>query len=375
MRAFMHLIFSLTPDYAPCYIPGMSANSDRFEHIQTNLLLYKPTGTYYIKYKLKGVKKIESLETKNLVLARRKLMTLLSRVRNGIMTSGSGSTLHSLREQYETHLEGKSIEKRTLTTRISNLKLIETTFPRYHSIRIGAVTKFLVETWRDALNKKHLSKRGTPYSVAQVNQCVCTLRQLFRYGEETGLLMHENPVQRVKQLPYRQKRVILPSNEQVEQLRLVLKSNSPDGLDLFDFLCATGVRIESSLHVYWKDVDTRQNVLHIDKAKRGGYSVPLFPALNAVLTRLKKPETQPEERITKVDSIKKTMNTSCRKLGIPRMTHHSCRHLFCTRALEKGVDIKTLAEWLGHKDGGVLVLKTYGHLRKEHSQAQAKLMT
>jgi hypothetical protein len=39
------------------------------------------------------------------------------------------------------------------------------------------------------------------------------------------------------------------------------------------------------------------------------------------------------------------------------------------------VDFKTIAGWLGHKDGGVLVATTYGHLRQEHSDAMAKRMT
>jgi hypothetical protein len=34
-----------------------------------------------------------------------------------------------------------------------------------------------------------------------------------------------------------------------------------------------------------------------------------------------------------------------------------------------------LGEWLGHKDGGTLVAKTYGHLRTEHSAAMAQKMT
>ena len=33
-----------------------------------------------------------------------------------------------------------------------------------------------------------------------------------------------------------------------------------------------------------------------------------------------------------------------------------------------------IAGWLGHKDGGVLVARTYGHLRNEHSAAMAKRM-
>jgi len=36
-----------------------------------------------------------------------------------------------------------------------------------------------------------------------------------------------------------------------------------------------------------------------------------------------------------------------------------------------GVDVPTVARWLGHKDGGALLMKTYSHLLQEHSQAMA----
>jgi hypothetical protein len=39
------------------------------------------------------------------------------------------------------------------------------------------------------------------------------------------------------------------------------------------------------------------------------------------------------------------------------------------------VDIPTVSRWLGHKDGGALAMKTYGHLRREHSIAQAQRVT
>ena len=51
------------------------------------------------------------------------------------------------------------------------------------------------------------------------------------------------------------------------------------------------------------------------------------------------------------------------------------RHFFCSNAIEAGIDFKVIAEWLGHKDGGILVARTYGHLRAEHSTAMAKRMT
>ena len=34
----------------------------------------------------------------------------------------------------------------------------------------------------------------------------------------------------------------------------------------------------------------------------------------------------------------------------------------------------TIAAWLGHKDGGILVGKVYGHLLDEHRQKAAKLV-
>ena len=50
----------------------------------------------------------------------------------------------------------------------------------------------------------------------------------------------------------------------------------------------------------------------------------------------------------------------------------TCLQLAASKA---GVDIPTVSRWLGHKDGGALAMKTYGHLRREHSIAQAQRVT
>jgi site-specific recombinase XerD len=49
--------------------------------------------------------------------------------------------------------------------------------------------------------------------------------------------------------------------------------------------------------------------------------------------------------------------------------------MFITRAIEKGVDIKVISEWQGHRDGGKLILDTYSHVNRAHSNRLAKLMT
>jgi len=69
------------------------------------------------------------------------------------------------------------------------------------------------------------------------------------------------------------------------------------------------------------------------------------------------------------------MEAAVKKLGISHLTHHDLRHLFATRCIESGVDIPTVSRWLGHKDGGGLAMKVYGHLRNQHSTSMAKLVS
>ena len=43
-------------------------------------------------------------------------------------------------------------------------------------------------------------------------------------------------------------------------------------------------------------------------------------------------------------------------------------------AVMSGIDYMTIAAWVGHQDGGVLIGKVYGHLSNEHAQLQAARM-
>ena len=53
------------------------------------------------------------------------------------------------------------------------------------------------------------------------------------------------------------------------------------------------------------------------------------------------------------------------------MTFHAFRHFFTSQCVMNGVDFMTTAEWLGHRDGGVLIGKIYGHLAEDHKRRMA----
>lgn len=46
-------------------------------------------------------------------------------------------------------------------------------------------------------------------------------------------------------------------------------------------------------------------------------------------------------------------------------------HRWAIRHLNCGLHIAPLAGWMGHKDGGILDAKDYGHLVPDHSSKQA----
>lgn len=106
-------------------------------------------------------------------------------------------------------------------------------------------------------------------------------------------------------------------------------------------------------------------------------TIPIFAPLRRFLEarRAAKPTAAPENRVFEIHSARTALNTACTKLGFPKFGHHSMRHFFVTNCIEAKIDFKVIAGWLGHKDGGLLVAKTYGHLRQEHSHAMAKLVT
>ncbi len=57
---------------------------------------------------------------------------------------------------------------------------------------------------------------------------------------------------------------------------------------------------------------------------------------------------------------------------LPWVGFHDLRHCFCSVCVMAGIDFTTIAAWLGHKDGGILVGKVYGHLLDEHRSKAAR---
>lgn len=65
----------------------------------------------------------------------------------------------------------------------------------------------------------------------------------------------------------------------------------------------------------------------------------------------------------------------CDSFWCDRVTFQWFRHYFISHAVMAGIDFKTIAYWVSHRDGGVLIGKLYGHLDKTHDQQMSAKLT
>ncbi len=179
--------------------------------------------------------------------------------------------------------------------------------------------------------------------------------------------------------------------EQLLIEKYVFEHNTPY---LFGILLGLycGLRIGELLALTWEDVDFERGTLNITKTCRDSWQggsyvklldttktpsserlVPLPSGIMAHLRTLKQAAKCPfvvtgrTPYGAEVRSYQRTFAAVLKNLGLPHRGFHSLRHTFATRALEVGMDIKTLAEILGHKNATV-TLQRYAHSLLEHKQ-------
>lgn len=156
------------------------------------------------------------------------------------------------------------------------------------------------------------------------------------------------------------------------------------------FCLYTGLRIGELLALEWADFDLDRGVFTVSKTCSDSWANGRY----VKLTQAPKTETSArtipipvqlmpkiKERLGKrtcayfvcgrgeygsqVRSYQKTFDRLLKKLGIPHRGFHSLRHTFATRALESGMDVKTLSEIMGHKNPSI-TLARYAHSLFEH---------
>ena len=151
----------------------------------------------------------------------------------------------------------------------------------------------------------------------------------------------------------------------------------------------TGLRIGELLALTWNDIDFLKAKISVTKSCHDGNidgkhcviidtpktetsqrNIPLSKPILAILKDLKKASqcdyvVSDKNASVYVRSYQRTFELLLKKLDISHKGFHALRHTFATRAIECGMDVKSLSEILGHKNA-TITLNRYAHSLWEH---------
>ncbi|MGJ3242524.1 MAG: tyrosine-type recombinase/integrase [Opitutales bacterium] len=339
--------------------------------IAENLYRDESTRVYFAYLKKEGKTLRKSLKTTDQHLARRRLKDLRRQV-EGLRVQGRDRkiTFATFSERY-TRLRSAGLKPSAEDRIRRTLKML---LPTFGDKLVAEITIQDCQDWQ--------VKRGKSIKASTFNKEVELLRGIFKQAQLEGLVL-QNPAEHVPRRKVQQKRILIPSRDQfrrvVQVMREGLDVRYHQAADLVELLAYSGMRLGEATAITWGEVDFDREEFVVTGGEVGTKNqevrlVPLFPSLRTFLERIKPVNPELEQRIIPIHSTKNALATACRVVGTPRFTHHSMRHFFCSNAIENGIDFKTIAAWLGHKDGGLLVSRTYGHLRDSHAREMAKRM-
>jgi integrase len=307
-----------------------------------------------------------------------------NKVRFGIAPAGEAEkALPTFAELGQHHLEVSGRMKRSIDDDRSILD--RALVPALGKMRIGDITSADVERFRNArlageLYDKTLNRTEKPSPQTVKNELAC-LRLVLNIAVKDGRLAR-NPVSGVKVDGYdnRRERVIAP--DELGRLLMfvgmtktrtgkLIRNEREDSAARGDHLrpmmilaYETGMRESEILGLKWSDVNTKTHLARLRRTKNGmARTVPLSERAERALQEWG--QRHPEWVFPSQDGeghlglVSHAFRRLADRAEVAEVRFHDFRHTFCTRMVERGVDLITLKEITGHKT--LAMLDRYSH--------------
>ena len=220
------------------------------------------------------------------------------------------------------------------------------------------------------------------------NLAVTVLNNLLNHARDLELIQ-SLPTENLKPIRWTPNKRPLFTVDDISRLCSAAIGAGRNGQMLSDYLrlmACCGSRRDETLRLRWSDVDWQRQQLWVGadglaknhEARVVDFNSALRAHLEAMHGRREQNSVYlfPSPRQKTEDVPARNLKESLRKIrgdaGCPGFGFHDCRHHFISYAVMSGIDYLTIARWAGHKDGGVLIGRVYGHLTDTHAQKQAQ---
>ena len=281
-------------------------------------------------------------------------------------------------EKYFEHLNKLKDAKRAST--IQKERAILDMWAKYiGEVRVDRVSKAM-------LNHVRGERQSAGMSARTVNIDMIVLRNLLNFARDNDWLKTVPHVKPLKTVP--KKRPFFSAAD-VDAICAAAVKESKNGQEFSDYvrlMAYCGSRRDETLRLKWEHVDWKHQQLTIGadglsknyEARQVDFNPNLEEHLKDMLTRRAPdsafmfPSPQRGDKDRSAKTFKETLKVARSAAKLPHFNFHDCRHHFVSMAVMSGVDYMTVAKWVGHKDGGVLIGKVYGHLCDDHAKRMAK---
>ena len=227
-------------------------------------------------------------------------------------------------------------------------------------------------------------KTGKGLSASSVNAVISVIQGSLKTAHMLGMTK-EYTADKLKRPKLKEKPVECFTLAEQKQIEHAIRSGKKDKLYGIILCLYSGLRIGELMALQWSDIDFVKGVLTVSKSCHDGKDgliidepktstsrrmIPLPKQLLPMMKALKRRSVSPfvvsaSGNPVSVRSYQRSFELLLKKLKIPHKGFHSLRHTFATRAIECGMDVKTLSEILGHKNPTV-TLNRYAHSLMEH---------
>jgi integrase len=232
-----------------------------------------------------------------------------------------------------------------------------------------------------------IRRKGDGLAPRTINICLISLRNVLKMAIQDGWLK-VSPAAPIEWQKVPRKKWPLFSSRQLDELcksALRISANGPLFCDFVRFLCYSGARVGEALPLSWADVDWKNGQITIgaggDTKNREFRVVDFNPSLRSHLESMLEHRTQDLWLFLSAQRGRQGHHASCLRgsllmarndAALQHVRFHDCRHHFISYCVMSGIDFMTIAKWVGHKDGGMLIGRTYGHLADEHTKRAAQ---
>jgi integrase len=345
---------------------GKAKHGQAFSRVAQGLYRHGQSGFYYANVKRDGKIVRKSLRTTDRATANRLLKDFLNDL-GKVDRTGAAPGLNAYVPKFLTTLTGAPKTLRQWQD-IGNKLLRD--WPGKKDIRLDKIREGEVRAWLASYT----------FGPVSYNYHLIFIRRLFAQAVRDRLIA-ENPAQGIPAKKRPKVVRVSPSREDFQRIIADVReqkysADAEESADLLEFMGLAGLGQAEAAGLRWEHVDWHKKTLTVFRLKtKSGFVIPMYPQVEPLLQKRRDAGlADPKLPVFGIKDAKRALSAACKRLGLPNYSQRSLRRMFITQALQNRVDVKTIAKWQGHKDGGKLILTTYSHLIASHEEDMAKLM-